>query len=243
MTSTDPLPGHGPADPWMACVAPLVLYLAAGALEPTPSGDLLASLGIPYAAYPLIYCLRVAATALLLARVWPALGPWLGRPSWWPPLVGLGLVVVWVGLAELQHAAGWSFAGSARSGFNPFLPDTLGGDPGRAWAFFAIRLAGMVAIVPIVEEVFLRGFLMRYVIDEQFWRVPFGTLTAAAAAACGVYAVASHPGEALAAIAWFAAVSLIARATRQPIDCILCHAATNLALAAYVITTGEWWLM
>ncbi len=238
-----PPPDHGPADPWLACVAPLLLFLVIGALEPTPSGGLLGFLGMPYDAYPLIYCLRVAATALLLAWLWPALGPWLGRPSWWPPLVGLGLVVVWVGLAKLQAATGWSLAAGERSGFNPFLPETLGGDASRAWAFFAIRLAGMVAIVPIVEEVFLRGFLMRYVIDEAFWRVPFGTLTAAAAAACGIYAVASHPGEALAALAWFAAVSLIARATRQPIDCILCHAATNLALAAYVITTGEWWLM
>jgi CAAX prenyl protease-like protein len=246
MTTTSdrgPAPDHGPAEPWLTCVAPLALFLAAGALEPTPSGGLLASLGIPYAAYPVIYCVRVAATALLLARFWPALGPWLGRPRWWPPLVGLALVVVWVGLAKLQHTLGWTFAAGERSSFNPFLPDTLGDDPARAWAFLAIRLAGMVVIVPIVEEIFLRGFLMRYVIDEQFWRVPFGTLTAAAAATCGIYAVASHPGEALAALSWFAAVSLIARATRQPIDCILCHAATNLALAAYVITTGEWWLM
>jgi hypothetical protein len=100
-----------------------------------------------------------------------------------------------------------------------------------------------VAVVPIVEELFLRGFLMRCVVREEFWTVPFGLLTPAAAAACAVYAVVSHPGEAVAAVGWFGLVSGIAAATRRPIDCILAHAATNLALGAYVLATGAWWLV
>jgi hypothetical protein len=73
--------------------------------------------------------------------------------------------------------------------------------------------------------------------------VPFGLLVPAAAAACAIYAVATHPAEAVAAIGWFAVVSGIAAATRKPIDCILTHAATNLALGVYVLLTGEWWLV
>ena len=100
-----------------------------------------------------------------------------------------------------------------------------------------------VVVVPIVEELFLRGFLMRYVIHEEFWRVPFGKLTLASTAACLFYAAAAHPGEALAALAWFAVISGIAAATRRPIDTILAHAGTNLALGAYVLATGNWWLV
>jgi CAAX prenyl protease-like protein len=235
---------HGPAEPWLTCVAPLVLFLAAGLLEPTPSGGGLAgAAGVGYAAYPVIYALRLAATLALLARVWPSLVGWLGRPSWWPPLLGLALVVPWVVLTHLQRDAGWSFGAGERSGYDPFLAANLGTDPAAAWSFLAVRLVGLVVVVPIVEELFVRGFLMRYVIKEEFWRVPFGTLTGAAAAACMVYAVASHPAEAIAAVGWFAVVSGVAAATRQPIDCILCHAATNLALGGYVLATGAWWLV
>ena len=112
-----------------------------------------------------------------------------------------------------------------------------------AWAFLAVRAAGLVAVVPLVEELFLRGFLMRYAVKEDFWTVPFGLLAPMAAVACGIYAVVSHPSEAVAALGWFGIVSGIAAATRRPIDCILCHAATNLALGAYVLATGEWWLV
>jgi hypothetical protein len=84
---------------------------------------------------------------------------------------------------------------------------------------------------------------MRYVIREAFWTVPFGTLTTASAATCMVYAAATHPGEAVAAVVWFATISGIAAATRRPIDCILAHAGTNLALGGHVVTHGEWWLL
>lgn len=236
--------GHGPAEPWLTCVAPLAGFLVAGALEPSPSGGgLAAMLGIGYTAYPLVYAIRLAATVALLVQVWPRARAWMGRPTWWPPLLGLALVVPWVVLATLQHRVGWTFGAGERAGYNPFLPEHLGPESIFAWVFLAVRGLGLVVVVPIIEELFVRGFLMRYVIKEKFWQVPFGLLTAASAAACMVYAVASHPGEAIAAAGWFAVVSGIAAATRKPIDCILCHAATNLALGAYVLATGEWWLV
>ena len=110
-------------------------------------------------------------------------------------------------------------------------------------AYLVLRGLGLVVVVPIVEELFLRGFLLRFVIREQFWTVPFGSLTLASAATCACYAVGSHPAEAAAAVVWFAAMTGIAYATRKPIDCILAHAATNLALGAYVLATGNWWLL
>ena len=102
---------------------------------------------------------------------------------------------------------------------------------------------GLVVVVPIAEELFLRGFLLRYVERERFWEVPFGLVTPVAAATCAGYAGLTHPAEAVAAVGWFALVSGIAAATRRPIDCILCHAATNLALGAYVLSSNAWWLL
>ena len=231
---------EGPDRPWEACVVPFVVFLAVGLLEPTRNGDGLAgALGIPFTAYPVLYGLRIAATVLALTRSWAALHRWWGRPNWWPPLVGLALAVLWIVLASLQRDAGW--AGAARPGFNPFAACNESAVP--AWAFVAIRAIGLVAVVPLVEELFLRGFLMRYVIREDFWTVPFGLPTFPAVGACLFYAAASHPSECVAAVAWFAIVTGIAAATRRPIDTILTHAATNLALGVYVLLTANWWLL
>jgi hypothetical protein len=233
---------QGPDRPWEACVVPFAVFLAVGLLEPTRSGDGLAgALGIPFAAYPWIYSLRIAATLLALARSWTPIRRWMGRPSWWPPLVGLALVVPWVVLATLQREAGWAAGASGRAAFNPFAAcyDTVL----PPWAFVAIRAVGLLAVVPLVEELFLRGFLMRYVINEDFWTVPFGRLTFPAVGACLFYAAASHPSECVAAVGWFAVVTGIAAATRRPIDAILAHAATNLALGGYVLCTANWWLL
>lgn len=234
-------PDFGPARPWFACVAPLAVYLWLGMFEPgADGGGWLGLLGITPAAYPAIYALRVVLTAAVIAAAWPSLRVWLGRPTWWPPLLGLALVVPWVVLAALQRDAGWAGTVGTRSAFDPFT--AFGGSTPLAWAFLGLRFFGLVAIVPLAEELFLRGFLMRFAVRDEFWKVPFGTLTAAAAGACALYAAASHPAEAVAAVGWFAMVSGIAAATRKPIDCVLAHAGTNLALGAYVVATGNWWL-
>jgi hypothetical protein len=233
---------HGPERPWETCVVPLAVFLAGGIFEPTANGGGLAGqLGIPYAAYPAIYSLRLAATAIAIALVWRPIRDWVGRTTWWPIPLGFVLVVPWIVLVMLQREAGWAVSAVERSGFNPFEQFAEGS--AAAWGFFAVRAIGLVVIVPLVEELFLRGFLMRYAIDEKFWEVPFGRLTLASTAACLIYAAATHPAEALAAISWFAVVSGIAVATRRPIDTILAHAATNLALGAYVVATGNWWLL
>ena len=233
---------HGPARPFFTTVVPMVVFLVGSLFEPVPSGSGLAgSLGIPYSAYPLVYSIRLAVTLATIAACRRPLSGWLGRPAWWPPLLGLALALPWIVLAGLQRESGIGGSLGERSGFDPFSHFAEGS--WQAWAFLAVRFVGLVAVAPIVEELFLRGFLMRVVVHENFWSVPFGLLTVASAATCAVYAVASHPSEAVAAIGWFAIVSGIAAATRTPVDPILTHAATNLAVGIYVVATGAWWLM
>lgn len=235
-------PDHGPRAPWVTCLAPLVTYMVAGSFLPSAEGGgLAATLGIPWAAYPWAYALQVAVTLAAIGWCGRDLVGWLGRPTWWTALAGVALVVPWVVLATVQRGSGWDLGFGAREGFDPFT--AFGAGSAATWPFLAVRALGLVVAVPIAEELFVRGFLTRYVVNEEFWRVPFGTLSAVVLAAAAVYGVATHPPEALAAAVWFPAVSWIASRTRQPIDCILAHAGTNLALGAYVLATGSWWLM
>ena len=231
-----PATDHGPPRPYRTCLLPLVVFLALGTLEPT-TGEPANWLGFGEGDYPILYAVRIVASLVALAVVARDVLPWLGRPTWWPPLLGVALVIPWIVLAGLQREAGWGM--DARAGFDPFRPFL---SEAGSWAFLAVRFTGLVLVVPIAEELFLRGFLMRYVINERFSEVRFGTLTAASMIACTVYAVLTHPGEAVAAAGWFGIVSGVAASTRKPIDAITTHAATNLALGIYVVATGAWWL-
>jgi CAAX prenyl protease-like protein len=237
-----PLVDHGPSDPWAACLTPMVVFLGLGLIEPSREGKgLAASLGISYEFYPVIYAIRVAITLLLLWRAWPSIRAWLGKATWWVPILGVILVVPWVWLSLLQREGKWITGDTGRVGFDPV--EFYGDDVGSLWAYYLLRGLGLIVVVPIVEEFFLRGFLLRFVIRENFWNVPFGTVSGAVLATCALYAVGSHPAEAVAAVVWFFAVTWVCWKTRQPIDAITVHAATNLALGLYVIKTGAWWLL
>ena len=61
--------GAGPARPWDACVWPLAVFMAVGALEPTVDGGGLAgALGIPFAAYPLVSAAKLPEEIDAVAR-------------------------------------------------------------------------------------------------------------------------------------------------------------------------------
>lgn len=253
-TTSKPEIDYGPSNPWWTCMAPMIAFLLVGLFEPaapvtdpalaaTKSGGLAALFGITYEHYPYVYAVRLVVTAILLWRVWPSICGWMGKASWWPPIVGVALTVPWVWLSVLQRDGKWLSGDTGRVGFNPFEVFD-GQEPWKIWTYIAIRGLGLVVIVPIVEELFLRGFLLRFVVKEKFWTVPFGVVDTVVLAVCALYAVGSHPAEAAAALAWFGAVTWIAWKTRQPIDTITVHAATNLALGIYVVMTpGMWWLL
>ena len=112
-----------------------------------------------------------------------------------------------------------------------------------AYGFLAIRFFGLVLVVPVIEEFFLRGCVMRYLVSERFWDVPFGNVNRAAVIVGTLIPVLMHPQEALAAAVWFSAVTWLMVRSRNLWECILAHAVTNLLMGIYVIASGQWWLM
>jgi CAAX prenyl protease-like protein len=118
------------------------------------------------------------------------------------------------------------------------------GDPAWAYVFLLIRFTGLVLIVPIMEEFFLRGFVLRFIIDPDDWfKVPFGTATNFVVLAGTAVPLLMHPGEVLASIVWFSGITWLMIRTRNIWDCIAAHAVTNLLMGLWVVFSGQWWLM
>ena len=237
---------------WLAFLVPLAVYMLAGSLEPKPPQPEAPAgwLAIPYHYYPVVYTFKLSLTLGAILWVLPGYRGFSFRVRPLAVLVGAVGVVVWVGLCELKLEQRWLVPLGlgrlvdlgTRSGYNPFAGVTPEDVP-WAWTFLAVRFFGLVLVVPVIEEFFLRGFLMRFFVRGDWWEVPFGTVNAAALLAGLVYPVLSHPGEMFAAAAWFSLVTLLSIKTRNLWDCVVAHAVTNLLLGVYVVHWGQWHLM
>ncbi|NTV50305.1 MAG: CAAX prenyl protease-related protein [Geobacteraceae bacterium] len=144
---------------------------------------------------------------------------------------GIGLLVfaLWIKMD-------WTFgAASVPQGFNPELL------PGRSIqiSMTLIRVAGAVLVVPLMEELFWRSFLIRYIIDKDFGSVPMGTFTWASFLFTIVLFGLEH-NFILAGIMAGVFFNLLLYKTRSLAQCVLAHAIANLALAVYVVSTGKW---
>lgn len=157
-------------------------------------------------------------------------------------LLGVAVFAIWIGPDVLFPGwrAHWLFSNDALG--RPV--SSMSANAKTNGGFLLFRILTSVITVPILEELFWRGWLMRWLIARHFERVPLGTYNAQAFWISAILFATEHGSY------W--EVGLIAGAiynwwiirTRNLWDCILAHAVTNLCLAAYVIARGQWqyWL-
>jgi len=203
---------------------------------------------IPYRYYPLIYSLKIGFTLLAILVAIPGYRYFPGRPG----LLGLGVGVLggvlWILLCKLHLeqrlleplGLGAVIDMGRRPGFNPLAQIE---DKNWAYLFLAIRFFGLVVIVPVIEEFFLRGFLMRYVMNVDWPFIPFGVADRLALIVGTAMPMMMHPAELVAAAVWFSLVTWLMLRTRSIWDCIVAHGTTNLMIGLWVQYSGDWWLM
>ncbi len=267
LTETRP-PEHGGGlterHPWLTFLLPFVIYMLVGSFEPAapkpakilPDGSSLPAVnqnwfGLEYHDYPLVYTVKITLTIAAMLFVLPGYRQFRFHISWLAIGVGVAGVVFWIGLSQLgleqrlvenlgprSRIVGW-LGLAERPSYNPL--DELAATPARAYAFLALRFVGLALIVPIIEEFFLRGWLMRYVMSDRWWEVPFGRVTTSAVVIGILVPVLYHP-EKLAALAWFSLVTWLMVRTRNIWDCVSAHVVTNLLLGLYVVTQHQWQL-
>lgn len=179
-----------------------------------------------------IFPLQTAICAGLLAWFWkaypiaPLVGTFAGLAA------GLLALAIWI---SPQAVLGFP---ARTEGFNPEI------FPRESFLYVltvAARLARLAIVVPIMEEIFWRGFLMRYLIDEKFTEVPFGTFRRGPfLAVAALFMLAHEFPDWPAAFVTGLIYNAVAVRTRSLWACIIAHATTNLGLGAYIMSTRQW---
>jgi len=179
-----------------------------------------------------VYPLQTIVCAVLLAWFWKHY-EWGVR---WHAMVGVAagllVLVIWV-------SPQWVFGVEPRTG--GFDPDTFTGSPALWWSTVALRFLRLVIVVPLLEEIFWRGFLLRYLIKEPFTKVSFGEFSwFSFVAVTALFGMAHWGPDFIPAIITGVIYNLIAVKTKSLACCVIAHAVTNLGLGIYIMQTGQW---
>jgi len=175
----------------------------------------------------------VAAIFLFSRSVLPRSAPH------WMASAALGMAVFAIWIAPDLFVAGWrenllfqnAVTGRIKTSITPHELTPL---------MLVLRTMRAALLVPVIEELFWRGWLPRWIQDTSFSRIPLGQYTRGAFWITAVLFAAEHGP--------FWEVGLVTgiiynwwmRRTRSLGDLMLAHAVTNLALSLYVIRTERW---
>jgi CAAX prenyl protease-like protein len=221
--------------------------------------DLLIPYAAPYFAYvglasffnnkipiEINYALRLIVVTGLLVWAWqwyfPVTGP---KNRWVSALVGAVFGVIGLVL--------WIVC------YQPFA-----GDAGEPWtmAGFYLRLVTASLVVPVFEELLMRGYIFRFVLAWDRFRKqkqskPFtqtlenasvfdvepGAWSVAAVILSTVIFTLGHTtGEWLACVVYGVLMCVLYIIRKDLLSCMVAHGTTNFGLALYVYYTGHWQL-
>jgi len=124
----------------------------------------------------------------------------------------------------------------SRLGFNPFEEIA---SPIFTWVFILFRFLGLALLVPVVEEIFWRGFLLRWVISADWEEQPIGIFTLRSFLWIVLLFTLAHP-EFFAAAVYCALMNLLLYWKKDLWLCVVAHGTSNLLLGIYVLLTGSW---
>lgn len=208
-------------DPVAARLLPFVIFMLSALVASTFSQ-------IPALLYPW----RALAMALALALFWRVLVamPWRITPS--AVGAGAGIGVLWIVTAPVPEAGPLSAA----------LQD-LGAVALFLWV--AARIVGTAVLVPVIEELFFRGYVMERIAGsdrgERMAAAPRLRLIAAIAVSTALFA-ALHDRWLVAGLAGL--LFAVLRLRRGGLtDAIVAHAVANALIAAQALRTGDWALI
>jgi len=152
--------------------------------------------------------------------------------------IGIAVFLIWIAPDHLipGYRSHWLFTNSITGQVKAGLPESAR----SGVLILALRFLRAAAIVPIAEELFWRGWLLRWLISPKFTGIELGTYSSQAFWIASILFAAEHGP--------FWDVGLVAGViynwwmvrTKSLGDLILAHAITNACLGVFVIAAGKW---
>ncbi|MDB5809253.1 MAG: amino terminal protease family protein [Betaproteobacteria bacterium] len=219
--------------PGVARALPFVFFVAFIAFEAI-AGERLRALGMDTR---WLYVARIVVVSFALAALWrhyielhTAAGV-TARGVISAAAAGMVVFAVWI-----YFDFSW-----ARFGTSPGFDPTVQGGTEFSWQFLFFRLLGLAVIVPVMEELFWRSYLLRRLERHDFLSQDPAHIGIRAGLICAVLFALEHT-------LWFAglvagvAYVLVYVVGRNIWLAIISHATTNAALGGWIVWNRNWQL-
>jgi uncharacterized protein len=215
-------------NPAVPYVLPFVLYVGLMALGQVGS-------------LPFFWAYAIRCTAALVALLAVSMRVVSLRVSspWTSIALGVAVFLLWIGPDVLFGAAyrhHWLFENSLTGKAASSAPDALRGNV----AFLVWRVIGCAIIVPPLEELFWRGWLMRWLAGKDFEKFALGTYAPYAFWVVALLFGVEHGPYWEVGLATGILFNWWMVRTKSLGDVTLAHAVTNALLSAYVLLYGQW---
>lgn len=221
------------ANPALARAIPFLVFIAFIALESILQSSYVSGY-LPTLDLRWLYAVRVVATVSALAYFWrqfieleaPCKIPlvqWLMAIT-----VGVLVFVLWI---NLDHP--WLRMGDSH-GFKP-----LSADGSLDLWLVVFRLAGATLVVPLIEELFWRSYILRWIDRADFLQVSPETVSLKAFWLTAVLFASEH-NLLFAGLLAGCAYNLLYMRTKNLWVAICAHAVTNGLLGVWVLSTQNW---
>lgn len=225
-TVTDDVKVKSPIGAWIPYVLPMAVFMIITQFEQSFGKS-----------YPLIYALKVllvTAVLIVFRKTFMDIRPDF-RALALGIVVGILVLLEWIWVDPYTpHLA---FLGGSRAQYDPFtqIPDR-----NLLVVFLVTRFYGLALMVPVMEELFWRSFLVRiFTNPDDFKAVRPEAISWPALAIVAVGFGLSH-GEWLAGIICGFAYGILAKYTRGIFASVIAHGVTNLLLGVYVVVYHQW---
>jgi len=153
--------------------------------------------------------------------------------------LGIGVFALWIAPDVLLPAfrTSWLFSNGLTGKVEGPLVEAARSDS----VVLALRFARAAVLVPIVEELFWRAWLPRWIDHtDDFRKVLLGQFTTASFILTALLFASEHGSMWDVGLAAGLIYNFWMRRTRSLGDLILAHAVTNACLSVYVVTRGRW---
>jgi CAAX prenyl protease-like protein len=153
-------------------------------------------------------------------------------------LVGVAVFVIWIAPDRIfpGYHSYWLFTNSVTGAVVSSLPESSRGD----WVVLTLRALRAAVFVAIAEELFWRAWLMRWIISQDFTKIPLGAWSARAFWIVAVLFALEHGALWDVGLAAGILYNWWMVRTKSLGDVIVAHGVTNAVLSAYVIFAGRW---